>query len=116
MKKLLSLLLLTAITVTAYADKNNKAIAKSNVTKPQQEQTVTPANNPASTDTAWHGTGKEGHYEFRQRGYDTRMGRYGYVDIDSATAAKYGYTRPTMPVRSSNPYQGITNKPVKLDK
>jgi len=106
MKKLLPLLLLTAITVTAYADKNNKAAAKSKTIKPklsQQEQTVTPANNPASNDTAWHGTGN--HYSYGERHYDARTSRYGYVDIDSATAVKYGCTRPTMPVRSNNPYQ-----------
>jgi hypothetical protein len=105
MKKLLPLLLLTAITVTAYADKNNKAAAKSKTIKPklsQQEQTVTPANNPASNDTAWHGTGKE-HYEYGARSYDPRTARYGYVDIDSATAAKYGATRPTLPKRNNEP-------------
>lgn len=107
MKKLLSILLLATITATAYADKNAKANkVKQPQPKPQMEQPV--------NDTAWHGTGTE-HYEFRQRGYDARTARYGYVDIDSATAVKYGCTRPTMPVRSSNPYQNTTNKPIKAE-
>ncbi len=65
MKQLLFLLLLAAITTTAYADKNHKAEAKNKTIKPklpQQEQTVMPANNPASNDTAWQGTGKENAY------------------------------------------------------
>jgi Ni/Co efflux regulator RcnB len=55
MKKLLSILLLATITATAYADKNAKANkVKQPQPKPQMEQ---------PNDTAWHGTGKEGHYE-----------------------------------------------------
>ena len=75
MKKLLLLVLLAMVTGAAYADKN----AKANNVKP---------SNAAPADTAGHGAGKE-LYEFRQRDYDTRMGRYMPVDIDSATAAKY---------------------------
>jgi hypothetical protein len=105
MKKILSLLLLATITATAYADKN----AKANKVKPSKD-----APQPApAVDTSWQGTGNK-HYEFGTRSYDARTARYGYVDIDSATAVKYGCTRPTMPAKSSNPYQGTTNNPVKL--
>ncbi len=92
MKQLLSILLLVTITATAYADKNVKA---GKVKRPKVAQ------QPA-TDTAWHGTGKE-HYEYGARSYDPRTARYGYVDIDSATAAKYGATRPTLPKRNNEP-------------
>jgi len=34
---------------------------------------------------------------FNERMYDSRMGRYGYVEPDSADIVKYGITRPTMP-------------------
>ena len=91
MKQLLSILLLVTITATAYAEKNAKA-GKAKHPKPAQ---------PAA-DTAWHGTGKE-HNEFGTRNYDARTARYGYVDIDSATAAKYRCTRPTMPKRNNQP-------------
>ena len=100
MKKLLFLVLLAAIAAPVYAGKNTKASPKSKTLKPklvQQQQTAQPAN-----DTAWHGTGKE-HTEFGMRSYDARVGRYGYVDMDSATAAKYGATRPTMPKRNNEP-------------
>jgi len=103
MKQLLTLLLLTTITVAAYADKNNKAVAKSKTIKPklpQQEQTVKPIDNPASTDTAWHGTGKENPYGMRE--YDTRTRRYMPVDPT---------TRPSP--FGNNPYQNTTNNPIK---
>jgi hypothetical protein len=95
MKKLLSLLLLTVITVTAYAEKNHKAVAKNKTIKPKlQEQTATPANN----DTAWHGTGN--HYDYSQRELDPRIGRSMYV-------------APSAQPPTNNPYQGTTNNPVK---
>jgi uncharacterized protein YxeA len=105
MKQLLSVILLVTITVTAYADKNNKAAtATKDPAKPvpKQEQTVKPANNPASNDTAWHGTGKENPYGFRE--YDTRTRRYMPVDPT---------TRPSP--FGNNPYQNTTNNPIKAE-
>jgi hypothetical protein len=105
MKQLLFLLLMALITTTAYADKSNKAVGKSKTIKPklpQQEQTVMPANNPASNDTAWHGTDKENPYGFRE--YDTRTRRYMPVD-PSQRPSPFG----------NNPYQNTTNKPIKAE-
>lgn len=66
MKKLLFLLLLVAITVTAYAEKTHKATVAKQGAKPRQQQPVKPA------DTA-------GHMEYRQREVDPRLGRNMYV-------------------------------------
>ena len=90
MKQLLSILLLVRITTTAYAEKNAKASKVKHLRAVQQ---------PVA-DTVWHGTGKE-HYEYGTRSYDPRTARYGYVDIDSAIAAKYGATSPTLPKRNN---------------
>lgn len=84
--------MLTTITATTYAEKNAK-VGKVNHSKTAQQ--------PAA-DTAWHGTGKE-HYEYGARSYDPRTARHGYVNMDSATAAKYGATRPTLPKRNNEP-------------
>ena len=90
MKHVFSLLLLAMVTATAYADKNHKA---SKVRPPKAAPQPAPAAH-----TAWQGTGKE-HYELRQRDYDARVGRNMPIDIDCATAAKYGATRPAMPAK-----------------
>jgi hypothetical protein len=85
MKHLLSILLLVAIAAMAHAGKNAKA---GKLKRPK----IAP---PSAVDTAWHGTGKE-HYEYGARSYEQCTARDGYVDIDSATAAKYGATGPTL--------------------
>jgi len=88
MKQLLSILLLSVITVTAYADKNSKP------NKVQQVQAkAEQLAKPASDTTA--------HYDYGTRTYDPRLGRSMYV------APKQ---------QQNKPYQNTTNKPVKLDK
>ena len=97
MKKLLFLLLLAAITATAYAEKNHKTITKSKTKLPQQAQTVMPANPVSNNDTAWHGSGNE--HQYGQRELDPRLGRSMHVD-------------PSAQPHNSNPYQSATSKPL----
>ena len=65
MKQTFSLLLLTVLTVAAYADKNSKTNKVQSPHKTQHE--VTSAKDTVS------------HYEYGVREYDPRMGRSMYV-------------------------------------
>lgn len=89
MKKLLSILLLAAITVTVYAEKNHKGAVTKQPAKLRQQQAV------KSVDTA-------GHMEYRQRELAPRLGRSMRVD-------------PSAQPPNNNPYQNTTNKPIKAE-
>lgn len=96
MKQLLSILLLLAITLPAYADKNAKPNKVKQPARYKQQPTVTFNTDTTSTPLPQQ-QGKASYWE-----YDSRMGRTMAVDPS--------------PQQQSNPYQFTDNKPVKLNK
>jgi hypothetical protein len=107
MKKLISLLLLAAITATAHADNNAKPNKVKQPAKRKAQHTAYPYSTVQTTTFNTDTTttplpqhndqqqGKGGYWE-----YDSRMGRSMSVD-------------PSKQPHYSNPYQGATNNPIK---
>lgn len=88
--KYLSIVILLSISFVANADKNKKSKEPEQLKQPAPEQ----EQQLSFTDTV--------SYDYGVRHYDARMGRYGYVEPDSADIVKYGITRPTMPEKKKD--------------